>query len=323
MHTQGRPEWVTTRDGRGLYCQVLDGPTDSEPATVLFEGGDGATRSSFAAVQPLVARFARAIVYDRSGMGRSPADPVSRTMDRMTDDLLDVVAHFAPGPVILVGHSLGGPIVRLAASRRPDLVDGLVLIDPSDEAADLLFAPSFRRNFRIALRVGRILAYLGLFRYLFRWLLDAAPADDVREDMRREAFAPGVLTTQLRQGETFLAELKTWQADPPDLDGIPVTVISGGLSRASDGMPEKVRAEATRGPRRPCRRLPGQARHRGTFRPLRPGHRTGPRRARDRGSRRLGRERPLRRLALVRPGLRRPGRPRRRHRRGWRWSRAR
>lgn len=45
MHTQGRPEWVTTRDGRGLYTQVLPGPStaSTDNPTVVFECGDGAT----------------------------------------------------------------------------------------------------------------------------------------------------------------------------------------------------------------------------------------------------------------------------------------
>ena len=58
----------------------------------MFEAGAGATRSSWALVQPLVAAFAHAVVYDRSGMGRSAPDPVSRTMQRMADDLDEVAA---------------------------------------------------------------------------------------------------------------------------------------------------------------------------------------------------------------------------------------
>ncbi|WP_414940225.1 alpha/beta fold hydrolase [Amycolatopsis sp. cmx-11-51] len=38
----------------------------------------------------------------------------------MADDLDDVLDHFGPGLYVLAGHSAGGPIVRLAAARRPD-----------------------------------------------------------------------------------------------------------------------------------------------------------------------------------------------------------
>src|SRR5262245_28373312 len=134
-HVQGHEEWVTTRDGRRLYAMVLDGPGDGAP-TVVFEAGAAASRSSWALVQPLVGVFARAIVYDRSGLGRSPVDPGARTLPRMAEDLGDLLTHFGPGPYVLVGHSAGGPIIRAAAAAGPERVTGLVLVDPTDEAAD-------------------------------------------------------------------------------------------------------------------------------------------------------------------------------------------
>ncbi|MFJ7242872.1 alpha/beta fold hydrolase [Streptomyces olivaceus] len=70
-------------------------------------------------LQPAVAPHARAVAYDRSGLGRSTPDPAGRTLARMADDLGALLDHFGPGPFLLVGHSAGGPLVRLAASRAP------------------------------------------------------------------------------------------------------------------------------------------------------------------------------------------------------------
>ncbi len=240
MHTQGDSAYLTTRDGRTLHAAVLPGPPGAP--IVVFEAGAAASRSSWAAVQPAVAEFATAVAYDRSGLGRSAPDPVARTLDRMADDLNDLLNGVAAdGRFVLVGHSAGGPIVRLAASRRPERIAGLVLVDPTDEAADVLFGTPFRVLEQVMVRVGWALARVGLLERVYARQFVDAPAD-VREDARREAFTPGVMTTHRRQARTFLGELKAWRAGAPELGAIPVTVISG--ARAGDGMSTSVRAAA-------------------------------------------------------------------------------
>ncbi|MFF0484683.1 alpha/beta fold hydrolase [Streptomyces sp. NPDC004435] len=239
-HVQGTPVQVPLPDGRRLHAMVLDGPRRDGP-TVVFEAGAGAGGSSWGLVQPAVAPHARAVVYDRSGLGRSAPDPAGRTLARMAEDLGALLDHFGPGPYVLVGHSAGGPLVRLAAARDPGRVTGLVLVDPTDEAADVLFGRGFRRMERTALRLGLPLATLGLLRPLFRHQLALLP-EDVRHDMAREGFTPGVVRTQRRQARTYLDELATWRDTPPDTGAIPITVVSGGLP--GDGMNTAVRAAA-------------------------------------------------------------------------------
>ncbi len=191
---------------------MVPGPTDG-PA-VVFEAGAAASRSSWAAVQSLVAGDARTIVYDRSGLSRSAPDPSGRTLRRMTDELGSVLDHVAPGPFILAGHSAGGPIARLAVAVDPERVAGLVLVDPADEAADVLFGRSFRRAERLAVGAGAILVGLRLLGFFFRDHLRGVP-DDVRDDLRREAFTPGVIRTRREQARTFLDELAQWRALAP------------------------------------------------------------------------------------------------------------
>ncbi|GAA1634638.1 alpha/beta fold hydrolase [Actinoplanes couchii] len=229
--------WVPTRDGRRLHATTLG----DAPPTVVFEAGAAASRLSWSLVQPRVAAFARAVAYDRSGLGRSAPDPAGRTLDRMADDLNDLLDTLGPGPVILVGHSAGGPIVRLATARRPERISGLVLVDPIDEAAEVVFAESFRRNERLSLRAGTALARLGVLHLLFRSQLAVMP-DDVRAEMRREAFTPQVMRTAADQARTFMDELAAWRTDPPAPGAVPVTVISG--ARPGGGMSTTDRAAA-------------------------------------------------------------------------------
>ena len=61
--------------------------------------------------------------------GHDPAYPVTSNWPRLRDQLIDFIEAQAGGPAWLVGHSLGGLLSLLAACRRPELVQGLVLLD--------------------------------------------------------------------------------------------------------------------------------------------------------------------------------------------------
>ncbi|MGX9295892.1 alpha/beta fold hydrolase [Tsukamurella paurometabola] len=238
-HTQGTSRYFSTRDGRRLHTAQLDGPRDAP--VVVFEAGAGGTRSSWGTVQPAVARFARAVVYDRSGLGRSEPDAADRTFGRMADDLNDLLDGLDDGDgarFVLVGHSLGGVIVRLAASRRPDRIAGLVLVDPSDEAADDMFREGAGRRAAIMMTVMRGLARTGILRLLGGLAFRRAPAD-VRADLAREATTPRAIDTMAQELKTFYPELQSWRGSAPDLGDLPVTVVSGAKS---GGLGKAVRA---------------------------------------------------------------------------------
>lgn len=205
-------------------CRAPPGP---RVPTVVFEAGSAATRSTWASVQTRVAAFTRAVVYDRAGLGRSVPDSAGRTLDRMADDLNDLLDGLEPSSgFVQVGHSAGGP---------------MVLVDPTDEAATQQFGVPFRVGEKIVIAVEWVLARVGLLERFFRFLGEGMP-EDVRADLHREAFRPAVVVTQGRQARTFLTELHAWRGDPPVLPDVPVTVISGSLA---DGMPRRVRDAAT------------------------------------------------------------------------------
>lgn len=249
-HSQGEPGIARTRDGRELYYQRLAGPPTAP--TVVFEGGLAAGRSYWAPVQAALAGVAPTVVYDRSGLGRSPAAPagVSRRLHALADDLGDLLDHLdglggpgrPRGPYVLVGHSWGGPLVRLAAAARPARVAGLVLVDPSDEACELLFPPSMRRVERVGQVATVLLARLGLLGRAYRSLTAALPPD-AAADMRAEGYTVAMTRTRGRELEDAAGDLRALLESPPGLAGLPVTVVSAG--RVSPGMPKAVRERAT------------------------------------------------------------------------------
>jgi pimeloyl-ACP methyl ester carboxylesterase len=111
-----------------LACQGEGSPT------VVMEAAIGETGLMWSLVQPAVAKLTRACVYDRAGLGWSDPSPRPRTAAVMVEELHTLLATAeVPGPYVLVGHSLGGLLVRLYAARYPQEVAGLVLVDSAHE----------------------------------------------------------------------------------------------------------------------------------------------------------------------------------------------
>jgi len=102
--------------------------------TVVFETGLGAESEEWEAVFQEVKQFTYVCRYDRANRGRSDPAPKPRSAQDFVADLRALlVAAAIPRPFVLVGHSLGGLIVRLYAHQYPHDVAGLVLVDPMHE----------------------------------------------------------------------------------------------------------------------------------------------------------------------------------------------
>lgn len=223
---------VRTADLRTLFLERAGTGTP----VVVFESGMGASRSSWGAIAPAIAERTTAVVYDRSGLGRSGPDAYGRRrdLDRLASDLLEVLDHLGPGPFILVGHSWGGPIIRVAASRRPDAIAGLVLVDVTEERCDLFFSAANARQVRWTFKVLPVLAKLGLLRLAVKRLSRALPADWAAT-MQAEDGTVDATTAQLRELEPHLDDLRRLRESPPVLPDVPVTYISGTKRSRMEG----------------------------------------------------------------------------------------
>ena len=116
-----------------IYCQGK-----GDPAVVMLAGG-GDFSFDWSLVQPGVARFARACAYDRAGLAWSDLGPTPRTMRQDAHELhLLLERSGVRGPVVLVGHSVGGLIARVYVDRYPGTVAGLVLVDGTHEDTTLM-----------------------------------------------------------------------------------------------------------------------------------------------------------------------------------------
>ncbi|TME14638.1 MAG: alpha/beta hydrolase, partial [Chloroflexi bacterium] len=149
--------------GHRLYLHC----TGSGSPTVVLQSGAGESSAYWGWIAPAVARDTRVCVYDRAGRGfsepaPSPQDGIGVATDLHT--LLDR-AHIA-APYVLVGHSSGGPYVRIFAARYPDQVAGMVQLDgqPPDVMTKLPGFPAFLNIYRTATALFPSLARIGVFR---------------------------------------------------------------------------------------------------------------------------------------------------------------
>lgn len=100
---------------------------------VVFESGLGVPLESWGDVVADVAAFAPVVAYDRAGVGHSEPDGQSPTPQHVARKLHALVAQIGlKPPYVLVGHSWGGPLIRMFTGLYPKEVAGLVYVDPTD-----------------------------------------------------------------------------------------------------------------------------------------------------------------------------------------------
>ena len=115
---------------------LLDVRPAAEPAgsggTVVFvPGWTGSKEDFLLMLDPLSRAGLRVVTYDQRGQHEShdaSTNPDDFTVERLADDLLDLVDAIEVGPVHVVGHSFGGLVARAAVLARPSSFRSLVLL---------------------------------------------------------------------------------------------------------------------------------------------------------------------------------------------------
>jgi pimeloyl-ACP methyl ester carboxylesterase len=137
--------------GKGSYAEAWnvvvppDDPVRSSPYDLIEQAK---LRHSPDAVQPTVAHTTRVCAYDRPNTrpdGRDLSTPVPQphSVQQDVDDVVAlIVAAQLAGPFVVVAHSYGGLVADLLARTHPELVSGLVMVDPTSEFLPVLGSPA-------------------------------------------------------------------------------------------------------------------------------------------------------------------------------------
>ena len=94
--------------------------------TLLLVHGIGSTRAFWDPIVPLLEGFT-SVAVDVPGFGAAPAIEEPVTVARLAAALDTALDEPSPGPVVVIGHSLGGMIAEELALLAPERVRGLVL----------------------------------------------------------------------------------------------------------------------------------------------------------------------------------------------------
>jgi pimeloyl-ACP methyl ester carboxylesterase len=224
-------EYVDLEGGQIAYDVTGSGPL------VVLSHGIGDHRQAYRFLAPTLAQAGyRVVSADLRGHGESSmgwksvtgAEAITRT--DVAGDLLGLIRHLG-GPAVIIGHSISGGAATIAAAEQPDLVSGIVEINPFTKTQKVSLGGLVRfRRYRQG--ISR-LAGLQLFHSLRIWLryLDVAyptkPAD--------YAEYMAALAAKLREPGRMAEFMKTGKSTPADAGAqlpnitVPALVIMGTL----------------------------------------------------------------------------------------------
>jgi 3-oxoadipate enol-lactonase len=150
--------------------------TGAGETTLLFlHYWGGSARTWRAVISRLSSEF-RCVAYDQRGWGTSDAPAHGYSIGDLADDATRIIQALDIDRYVLIGHSMGGKVVQLLASRRPRGLKGIVLVAPASPMPQNI--PEFARQQQLHAYDNRENAIQAL-----AFLTARMPASDVVEQI--------------------------------------------------------------------------------------------------------------------------------------------
>ena len=190
-------------DGRPVHWVDFGGPEGNAAAPLaVCVHGLGGSWVNWMAVAPLLTSRYRVVAFDLAGFGLTPLEGRRadiRSNRRLLDAFLRTVTD---QPVTLIGNSMGGLLSILQASRHPETVERLVLLD----AAVPLPRSHFPDDPRFIATFLTLAAPLAGEQILRRRSRRSTPADLVGESLNLVCHDPSRVSPALiRESEALAA----------------------------------------------------------------------------------------------------------------------
>jgi pimeloyl-ACP methyl ester carboxylesterase len=213
----------------GIALHVED-RGEGDPALVFLHYYGGSSRT-WKYITARLAPFFRTVAIDHRGWGQSDAPADGYRLADLAADAAGVIAALDLQRYVLVGHSMGGKVAQLMASRRPAGLAGLVLVAPAPPSPMVM--PAHAREMLAGAYTSRETVEVALDTVLTGKPLSAADREQVIEDSLRGA--PQAKAAWPRS--TSLEDI----ADQAGDINQPTLVIAGALDRVDP--PIRLQAE--------------------------------------------------------------------------------
>ncbi len=224
-------------DGIKLNLVSMGTAPDGIP-TVVIEAGMGDSAAAWQKVASLISVRTRVVTYDRAGLGYSSYDSKPRDAKRIATQLHTLLENAGiAGPIVLVGHSIGGVYVREYYGLFPQNIAALVLLESSHPDQMKRMPPDILKlqNDQID-AISKIipLAEFGIIRLQKPEALGISAPDGLSEKEKKGFIATSILPSYFK---TNIAEFRAIDADFEEAGAInsfgdtPLVVMSNGLGQ--------------------------------------------------------------------------------------------